>query len=371
MTTQNLTRAASWLKVAAIGARFAIVFAACSSSGGTAAPASQRRRERGAAERRAAPRPAPASAARRCSSRSTRPPTSSTSSTCRRRSSPRSRSSAGRPQKFDAKDQAELGVNLVNDAISQGAKGIAITVPDQAIGPAVAKAAADAGIPLDRDRRPDRGRGRQPDPVRRLRRHGHGQQGRRGSRPPAHGVRLARPTAASSACSRSRSRTCRSAMQRTDAREGEPSARPASRQIASTPVSCRRHRRHRATAARPGHHGPSGRHQVGRHRLQRRERPGRDQRVGRGRRRARRHHRRGPRCLRGLPAVGGRPGHGLQGRPVHLRPGCRRSRCRGAVQQRRQRRGDPADDRCQRPRSWVPTTTRTCMDATSLANCGG
>jgi L-arabinose transport system substrate-binding protein len=54
----------------------------------------------------------------------------------------------GTAQKFDAKDQAELGVNLVNDAISQGAAGISITVPDQAIGPAVAKAAADAGIPL-------------------------------------------------------------------------------------------------------------------------------------------------------------------------------------------------------------------------------
>ena len=31
-----------------------------------------------------------------------------------------------------------LGVSLVNDAISAGAKGIAITVPDQTIGPAVA-----------------------------------------------------------------------------------------------------------------------------------------------------------------------------------------------------------------------------------------
>ena len=54
----------------------------------------------------------------------------------------------GTADKFDAKDQAPLGVSLVNDAISKGAKGIAITVPDQAIGPAVAKAAKDAGIPL-------------------------------------------------------------------------------------------------------------------------------------------------------------------------------------------------------------------------------
>jgi L-arabinose transport system substrate-binding protein len=41
-----------------------------------------------------------------------------------------------------------LGVSLVNDAISAGAKGIAITVPDQTIGPAVADAAAAAGIAL-------------------------------------------------------------------------------------------------------------------------------------------------------------------------------------------------------------------------------
>lgn len=54
----------------------------------------------------------------------------------------------GTADKFDAKDQAPLGVSLVNDAISKGAKGIAITVPDQSIGPAIAKAAADAGIPL-------------------------------------------------------------------------------------------------------------------------------------------------------------------------------------------------------------------------------
>jgi L-arabinose transport system substrate-binding protein len=54
----------------------------------------------------------------------------------------------GTADKFDAKDQAPLGVSLVNDAISKGAKGIAITVPDQSIGPAVAKAAKDAGIPL-------------------------------------------------------------------------------------------------------------------------------------------------------------------------------------------------------------------------------
>jgi len=41
-----------------------------------------------------------------------------------------------------------LGVSLVNDAISAGAQGIAITVPDQTIGPAVADAAAAAGVAL-------------------------------------------------------------------------------------------------------------------------------------------------------------------------------------------------------------------------------
>ena len=39
-------------------------------------------------------------------------------------------------------------MSLVNDAISAGAKGIAITVPDQTIGPAIATAAKDAGVAL-------------------------------------------------------------------------------------------------------------------------------------------------------------------------------------------------------------------------------
>jgi L-arabinose transport system substrate-binding protein len=51
-------------------------------------------------------------------------------------------------KKFDAKLDPNLGVSLVNDAISAGAKGIAITVPDQTIGPAIAKAAKDAGVIL-------------------------------------------------------------------------------------------------------------------------------------------------------------------------------------------------------------------------------
>jgi L-arabinose transport system substrate-binding protein len=43
---------------------------------------------------------------------------------------------------------ANLAISAVSDAIASGAKGIGITVPDQAIGPAVAKAAADASVLL-------------------------------------------------------------------------------------------------------------------------------------------------------------------------------------------------------------------------------
>ena len=50
--------------------------------------------------------------------------------------------------KADAKLDPSLGVSLVNDAISAGAKGIAITVPDQTIGPAISDAAKAAGVAL-------------------------------------------------------------------------------------------------------------------------------------------------------------------------------------------------------------------------------
>jgi L-arabinose transport system substrate-binding protein len=43
---------------------------------------------------------------------------------------------------------ANLAVSAVSDAIAAGAKGIGITVPDQTLGPVIAQAAADAGIPL-------------------------------------------------------------------------------------------------------------------------------------------------------------------------------------------------------------------------------
>lgn len=43
---------------------------------------------------------------------------------------------------------SNLAINAVSDAIAGGAAGIAITAPDQALGPALAAAAAEAGIPL-------------------------------------------------------------------------------------------------------------------------------------------------------------------------------------------------------------------------------
>lgn len=48
----------------------------------------------------------------------------------------------------DAGLEPAQGIDLVNDAISAGADGIAITVPDQTIGPAIADAAAAAGVAL-------------------------------------------------------------------------------------------------------------------------------------------------------------------------------------------------------------------------------
>ncbi|MBN9000458.1 MAG: substrate-binding domain-containing protein, partial [Rhizobiales bacterium] len=54
---------------------------------------------------------------------------------------------------YDAKTinvelDANKAVSAMTDAISGGAKGVAMTAPDQAIGPAVAKQAADAKIPF-------------------------------------------------------------------------------------------------------------------------------------------------------------------------------------------------------------------------------
>lgn len=49
---------------------------------------------------------------------------------------------------INVETDANLAISAITDAIASGAKGIGITAPDQAIGPAVAKAAADAGVLL-------------------------------------------------------------------------------------------------------------------------------------------------------------------------------------------------------------------------------
>ncbi len=43
---------------------------------------------------------------------------------------------------------SNVAISAVSDAIASGADGIAITAPDQALGPAIARAAAEAGIPV-------------------------------------------------------------------------------------------------------------------------------------------------------------------------------------------------------------------------------
>jgi len=51
-------------------------------------------------------------------------------------------------QTINVELDSNLAVSAVSDGIAGGAKGIAITVPDQALGPAVAQAASEAGIPI-------------------------------------------------------------------------------------------------------------------------------------------------------------------------------------------------------------------------------
>ncbi len=148
MTTEDRTRSATWWKVAALGTTFAMAFAACSGTGGTAAPTT------GGAT--APPTTAPTTGGESAAPGGDKPLFVAINKAADQQYFidlqtafiEKIEELGGTAEKFDAKDQAELGVNLVNDAISKGAKGIAITVPDQAIGPAIAKAAADAGIPL-------------------------------------------------------------------------------------------------------------------------------------------------------------------------------------------------------------------------------
>jgi L-arabinose transport system substrate-binding protein len=54
----------------------------------------------------------------------------------------------GRARLYNAKLDGNLAVSQINDAISAGAKGIAITVPDQTIGPSIATTAGNAKVAL-------------------------------------------------------------------------------------------------------------------------------------------------------------------------------------------------------------------------------
>jgi len=54
----------------------------------------------------------------------------------------------GQVKLYNAKLDANTGISEINDAISAGAKGIATTVPDQTIGPAVVTATSNAKVAL-------------------------------------------------------------------------------------------------------------------------------------------------------------------------------------------------------------------------------
>jgi L-arabinose transport system substrate-binding protein len=151
MTQDHQGTRAAWWKIAAIGATFAIAAAACGNAASSAAPSAATSASAEATEAASASASASASAAS-----GDAPLFVAINKAADQQYFidlqtafiAKIEELGGTAEKYDAKDQAELGVNLVNDAISKGAKGISITVPDQAIGPAVAKAAADAGIPL-------------------------------------------------------------------------------------------------------------------------------------------------------------------------------------------------------------------------------
>jgi L-arabinose transport system substrate-binding protein len=141
--TTDLTRSASRRKVAAISAAFAIAFAACTSTGGTASPSAP-----ASAQPSAGAAAAGGAGDKKLFVAINKAADQQYFIDLQSAFVAKIEELGGTAEKYDAKDQAELGVNLVNDAISKGAAAIAITVPDQAIGPAIAKAAADAGIPL-------------------------------------------------------------------------------------------------------------------------------------------------------------------------------------------------------------------------------
>lgn len=142
------TRSASWRKVAALSAAFAIAFAACSSTGATPSASTAAPSTSIAPSTDAAPSTSAGTGDKPLFVAINKAADQQYFIDLQTSFVSKIEELGGSAEKYDAKDQAELGVNLVNDAISKGAKGISITVPDQAIGPAIAKAAKDAGIPL-------------------------------------------------------------------------------------------------------------------------------------------------------------------------------------------------------------------------------
>lgn len=52
----------------------------------------------------------------------------------------------GTAETYDAKEDPSLTISLMNDAVSAGAKGIAVTAQNSDLGPALAKIAQDAGV---------------------------------------------------------------------------------------------------------------------------------------------------------------------------------------------------------------------------------
>ena len=81
-----------------------------------------------------------------CSSPSTGERRSSTSSTSSRRSRRRSSELGGTALTYDAQEDPSLTLTLMNDAVSAGATGIAVSAQSSDLGPALAEIADAAGV---------------------------------------------------------------------------------------------------------------------------------------------------------------------------------------------------------------------------------
>ena len=271
-------------------------------------------------------------------------------------------------KKFDAKLDPNLGVSLVNDAISAGAKGIAITVPDQTIGPAIAKAAKDAGVVLiatddsikDADGKPvpfvgfdgkDMGKkvGEAAAQVvdRQRLAEGHGQEGGRAFGGSADPLGLQRPhrqrEGGDQGCGRDRCQIF--------------------------PVPYTGETLVVAGCGRPDHHGSPRSHQLGRLCLQRRRRAGYAERAGDRRRETRQHHRASA-WARMKPASRGLPDSRAASRLRLFISGLDVGKTAATVLNDAVVNGKtPAALRMLRPRSWIRSNFKTYMDPISLANC--